>query len=160
MITIDTTPDKIGQALQGVLDGIGRDFVQLSYVDVLNDTHKQLESEERAMFASETDPSGASWKPLAQATIDRKGHAIILFEGGHLKGSLAARNEYSIRETIVEGRNQGLVFGTARPFAGVHQYGSQRVPARPHVGVSLAWIGKFAKRVAEAAVKKLIERRK
>lgn len=159
MLTIDTTPDQMGRDLQRVLEGIASDFEDLSYLDVLNDTHKQLEAEHRAMFSQNRSPGGEPWQPLAPATVKRKGHATILVETGALRHSLLSRNQYSIRETVIEGRSQGIVFGTSRPFASIHQYGTERVPQRQHVGVNEQFVGVFAKRIAEAAAKKLAERR-
>jgi phage gpG-like protein len=85
-----------------------------------------LETEEK-MFSSQGRRGGGMWKPLADSTVARKGHSTILVETGALKHSLTIPGA---PHQILRVDNEGIIFGTTRPWAFVHQYGSRRVPQR------------------------------
>jgi phage gpG-like protein len=86
------------------------------------------------VFISEGRRGGGSWKRLAPSTIEKKGHSAILIDTGQLIESLtvpgAEHQVLTIDESPV-----GFEFGTDRPWAFVHQYGSENlvheIPARP-----------------------------
>lgn len=72
-------------------------------------------------FRSSTDPTGARWQPLAEATKKkrRQGSGKILVDTGVLRNSVNARpGPRSVR------------FGTNVPYAATHQFGSGKVPRR------------------------------
>lgn len=84
----------------------------------------------QARFKEERDPSGRPWSPLAPSTLERKrkqGRILkILQERGDMRGSLTYQAD-----------DRGVTVGYAEdsPKAEVHQFGSRRVPARPHLGL-------------------------
>jgi phage gpG-like protein len=109
----------------------------LDYAPIFRQTLGDLEAMSRNRFAAESGPMGP-WAPLAPATIKRKGHATILVETGRLRDSLGSRNQDSVRAITKNPRGKGggrLRYGTARPWAALHQEGGARVPARPFVGI-------------------------
>lgn len=75
-------------------------------------------------FADSRGPTGEAWQPLKAATIKRRrqGSSKPLIDTGTLRGSL----------TAVAGASAILV-GTNVPYAGFHQFGTVRVPARPYL---------------------------
>lgn len=73
----------------------------------------------RALHAQQRDPWGAAWKPLAPATVRKKGHSRILIDTGRMLSS------YSYR---VEG--DSVRFGPRVPYARFHQFGTARIPRR------------------------------
>lgn len=117
---------------------------------------RDLEKLHALYFDSEAGPAGA-WKPLSPRTIEKKGHDQILFETGRLRESLAARTPESIREIGGDiGRSIRIKFGTIRPFAGLHQRGSLRIPRRVHVGMRVEEAKAIRNRVAAAVVRHLL----
>lgn len=90
----------------------------------------EIERVEHGFFDSETGPSGAPWAPLAQSTIDKKHHDLILWETGRLEDSVTGQTGDSVREAGA----REMAFGTNRPFAGVHQDGSGNIPQREFLG--------------------------
>lgn len=85
---------------------------------------------EKQVFSSHGRRGGGSWKPLAESTVERKGHSIPLVATGELRNSVT---EPGARNQILEIDNRGIIFGTTRPFAYVHQYGSKHVPRRQFI---------------------------
>lgn len=110
----------------------GADFTQAfgQVTEVLEDDH------ERRLLAA-VSPEGAPHPPLAPATIEKKGHGLILREHDYLLESISdGSGRYAVRQYVDEGEEKTLKFGTTRPFAGVHQHGTARVPQRRFLGVS------------------------
>ena len=86
---------------------------------------------EQAQFASQGGFGGGGWAPLSPAYAAWKasrGGGPILVLTGALKGSLTSR-PFGV-ETI---SNKQAVFGTAVAYAGYHQSGTSKMPARPPV---------------------------
>jgi phage gpG-like protein len=86
---------------------------------------------ERTIFSSGGRRGGGSWKSLAESTVKRrKGDARILRDTDTLYNSLT---EGGAPFQILDINNGGILFGTDRTWAEVHQYGSisAGVPARP-----------------------------
>lgn len=86
---------------------------------------------EQAQFASQGAYGGAAWAPLSPAYAAWKAAHFpgpILVRTGALRGSLTSR-PFGV-ETI--GAMQA-VFGTAVSYAGYHQSGTSKMPARPPV---------------------------
>lgn len=86
---------------------------------------------EQQQFASQGGFGGGGWAPLSPAYAAWKASRYpggILVRTGALKGSLTSR-PFGV-ETI---SNKQAVFGTAVAYAGYHQSGTSKMPARPPV---------------------------
>lgn len=85
----------------------------------------------RRINETKTDPAGVAWKPLAAATVKRKGTSNILVDTGRLMGSISS----SVFANHAE-------VGTNVKYAKYHHTGSQKVanrpPKRQFLGVSNA----------------------
>lgn len=78
-------------------------------------------------FQESRSPDGKRWKPLAPATIRqrRQGSSKPLIDTGTLRASISARaGKRTVR------------FGTNVPYAPVHQFGGEHIPARPFLPVT------------------------
>lgn len=80
--------------------------------------------------STKVDPNGRPWARWAESTEkarEREGSARggILFRTGSLYNS--------IFKTFQQNR---VVVSSASPYAGFHQFGTRRMPARPFIGVS------------------------
>jgi phage gpG-like protein len=112
-----------------------------SVVEYLQELHLQY-------FDMEAGPDGP-WAPLAPYTVAKKGHAVILFEESLLKDSLTQDSaQHSIRQT----QPAELLFGTSRPWAWVHQFGSGKIPQRQHTGLTEETVDDVAGAVADELV--------
>jgi phage gpG-like protein len=109
-----------------------------------------IENAEKRFFADERDPTGEKWKPLAQATVKRKGHDTILVETGRLKNSLTTPDGDSIREALGRSAN----FGTFVEYAGFHQEGAG-VPQREHTGLDEPTLDKIVDTIADSLVQQI-----
>lgn len=116
----------------------------------------EVEAETRERFAGQIDSNGTAWPPLKPATIKRKGHARILVETGRLGVSLVEDGHPdAVIEIIDEPGQGGFSRGTGVEYAGFHQTGTKRMPARPPVGVTEAYCDGFAERAADHLVEHL-----
>lgn len=79
-------------------------------------------------LSSKTDPSGAPWAPLAEATLARKkGQGSTLIDSGDMQRSLT----YNVGSDFVE-------IGFGEPYAQYHETGTTRMPRR---GLLLGAVG-------------------
>lgn len=87
---------------------------------------------EKAIFSSGGRRGGGSWKRLKEDTIKRKGSEQILRSTDALYRSVT---EPGAQFQILEVTNTQVIFGTERPWAEVHQFGSANKsrPARPFI---------------------------
>jgi phage gpG-like protein len=137
---------------------MGKDFEKTDYEPMLRSFLTDLQVIHEVYFASEIDPSGEAWPRLAESTVARKGHSIVLWETGRLEDSLEGTTGDSIRVVSTgEGSEDFLVFGTSVPYSIFHQEGTGRMPQREHVGISETVLDIFAEKAADAAVKPLAE---
>jgi len=102
---------------------------------------------ERAQFVSQGRRGGGSWAKLKPDTIARKGHAQILRDTRALVDSVTRRDAPF---QILEVRNTELIFGTDRPWAGVHQHGSayKNRPARPFIKILPTDVSRWTSMIA------------
>lgn len=70
-------------------------------------------------FASESDPYGKAWSPLAASTLRQKVGGSILTDKGAMRGSL----------TSIPSAQQVEV-GVSAPYAKFHQRGTSKMPQR------------------------------
>ena len=127
---------------------IAKKFKEGDYRRILAAQLDTLESDERSFFQNERSPGGRKWKPLAQSTIKRKGHNVILRETGRLESSLVSVTG----DSIAEATHRGLLFGTRAPHAWIHQDGAGHVPQREHTGITSKTLDKIVKDIAAATV--------
>lgn len=84
---------------------------------------KETEKLIKQGFDTEQDPSGRSWRPLADSTIQKKGHDRILYDTG------AMRQSY--RVYVLE---NGVQIRSLVPYSSYHQTGARsgawRLPKR------------------------------
>ena len=137
--------------LGGILVDVEERFKNADYAETLFPFLATLEQTHGQQFRSQQDSSGAAWAPLAASTIARKRHSRILYETGALEASLAGNTGDSVRAVS----HRGLLFGTQVEYAGFHQEGTSRMPARPPVGMQVQTLDEMVNAVADAAVEQL-----
>lgn len=105
--------------------------------EVLREYSTELEAWHGTYFEEQHEPAGKKWEELRPATKAKKGHDIILWETGKLRDSLEVPGaDDSIREATHEGQYNILVYGTSVPYAHFHMTGTERMVARPFLGVT------------------------
>lgn len=103
---------------------------------------------ELEQFNSEGARGGARWQPLSARYAKQKAKkypgAPILVLTGRLKRSLTViggADSVRIAEPL------SLTLGTRTPYAGYHQQGTKRMPARPPLELTRDDFGKFVSRI-------------
>jgi hypothetical protein len=96
-----------------------------------------------------------------------KGRAGVKFRrsrwiGGYpLATSLTAKTGQSygdaIREAVGKQGSGALTFGTSVPYAVYNDQGTERIPARPHVGMNDQFLDAMVERLADYQIKQLME---
>ena len=140
------------QYLGGIFQEVENGFSEADYSDDLAEFLPVLRGDHEEMFSGEHDSTGSGWEPLAESTIQRKGHDIILFEKGHLKESLISDGGAG---QIAETSDRHLAFGTEVEYAGYHQSGTSRMPARPPVGLREDTLDEIVETVADRTIESL-----
>lgn len=93
-------------------------------------------------MAQQIAPDGSAWAPLSQVTIDRKGHARILWERGVLQGTIAWQltDGHGVQWGSNREQAAALHFGMERGYAGTDKHGRAlpwgNIPPRPIVGIN------------------------
>lgn len=93
---------------------------------------EELEESTKERFASQTSPDGAPWAPLSSRYVSSKakrkspGRDQILT----LTGALRRTIHYQ------EASANSVTIGTDRKYAATHQFGRDKIPARPFLGLS------------------------
>jgi hypothetical protein len=135
---------EVDQAYQGA-----------DYSDVFAAFIPVLESFHTNVFTSQASPGGEPWAPNAPATVEKKGHGVILFETGEEEASLEGTTGGSIRDV----EDRFFVFGTSVDHAIFHNdpgpRPGSREPRRQDVGMNDELVDNLTNRVAEALVEKL-----
>jgi phage gpG-like protein len=127
------TIDSLGQEVvaREILRPLGRRASDLrpamdAALDIIRD------AEGRQFDTQGADGSGG-WAPLADSTVQRKARAGLDPRILHATGDLVASVTTDSGDNIGISRKDGLDFGTTLPYAGFHQTGTGRMPARPVV---------------------------
>ncbi len=147
MITLDRI-----ESLSDVFDGVTSQFSDISYKTPLGDFQHVLAQGEAEAFDQQREPGGTPWEPLKPSTIAKKGHSRILYETGTLMASLATVGGPGNISDIYD---HGSAFGTDVEYAGFHQTGTSRMPARPPVGTNDETVDGFAEKIADFVVDQL-----
>jgi len=121
-------------------------------VDDWETATRQIELLHVEYFATSVSPDGEAWAPLAPLTVKRKGHSRILFETNRLYESLTSGTGDSVRRA----ESTYLEFGTRREWAWIHQVGSERIPARPHTGISNEGMPPVLGAIADTILAKMV----
>lgn len=91
-----------------------------------------LIAETKLQFATQGQHASGGWKPLKQATLDRKRRKglrlQILQETGALMDSMTERGDANM---VFAPTQTSLVFGSKLPYAKYHQTGTRNMPRRP-----------------------------
>lgn len=91
-----------------------------------------LESSTRERFESKRDPQGVSWEQLNPKTKEAKRTAK-----GRLRGGILV-DRGDLRKSITwHATSQSVAVGTDRHYGRYHQEGTQHMPARPFLGLSV-----------------------
>lgn len=146
MTTVDTTAfDAISNDLATVV----RDC---DYQPMLEEFQRVIAHGEAEAFLAQSTPGGVAWDKLADVTIQRKGHDVILVETSALLVSLVDINgPGNINMTM----SHGLIFGTDVDYAMFHETGTSKMPARPVVGMSDETLDDLCERVAQTTIDSL-----
>lgn len=97
----------------------------------------QTKHELGQLIENQTSPNGIPYAPLAASTVARKGHSTALFETGQLIRSLVSNGDGHVEEVT----DNSAVLGTdhrkdGKPVAEFLHGGTDKIPARPFVGVN------------------------
>jgi phage gpG-like protein len=138
--------------LTGVLRDVEQDFAAENFKPTLQEFVPVLEKDEASYFEGRHSPGGELWPALSPITVRKKGHDIPLVETGRLKRSLI---DSSSPEAVRKVDPRELTFGTSDEHSPYHQYGTQRIPQREHVGTEPETVDEFANDVADSAVEQL-----
>lgn len=166
--------------LPKVFASIEEDFELIDFAPVMEGELDRLADLHRGYFDNQKTPDGASWAPNAHRTIAQKGHSQILrgirqeparkrqgvkqaarFSRFRLSRSLTLKARQSvddaIREVVSDSKGAALSFGTDVEYSGYNDRPNPRngAPARPHVGVDMAYLDGLCERVADFAIKEL-----
>ncbi len=113
-----------------------------------------------------TDASGLSWPPLAEATIKRKGHSLILIQTKALEASLrpgarpddAGPTPPQVDNQIFRPGENSVTVGSSLPYAPYHHNGVPgRLPARPLWSETSRWPSSWWSSLLEQARAGIIE---
>jgi len=155
-MNLDTTEldlDEFTGYFQEMADNFNK---YADYQEFLESYVIELRSFHDDYWANQEDPTGKNWAPLSPKTIAKKGHSTILVDTERLWRSLTESTIDSICEVIDEGMNHGISFGTSVPYSIFHQEGTERMPARPHVGINNDKVDDLTERTADRTVEIVI----
>ena len=145
---IITNPADLNLVLTDIQDRLK----DADYSDPLGESQQDIAEFEAGMFAGGFDSNLVDWPSLKPSTIKRKGQDRILVETGALMASLVSVGGPG---NINEVESRGMLFGTEVEYALFHQTGTQRMPARPPVGMAEDTLIKLTNGIADSAVDQL-----
>jgi len=105
-----------GDSLAGGLDGLSARLGDMT--EVMASAASVMWASVEANFADGGRPE--AWATLDEKTVERKGHAIPLYETGRLRYDIDGSHG-PLHATLT----------AHTPYAGLHQYGTSYTPARP-----------------------------
>ena len=140
--------------LSEVYDEIDAQFSGISFAELMENEVENLMDEHQSYFDQEESPAGVPWEDLKPATVNRKGHSMILFETGKLEDSLTSRTSDTVVD-FIDASVQTLIFGTSVEYAHFHMEKSQYRPARPMVGINESYVEALIERIADTTIAKM-----
>lgn len=98
----------------------------------------------KADWRAGKDPHGRAWRPLAPYTVRKRGSArpILIHTGAMIAGA-----------AVTAAAKTGLRLTLSVPYAGFHQSGTARMPARPiipYMGIPRSWESLIRKAIKDA----------
>lgn len=148
------TSRHAGKSLEVVLEAMNSAHENATYSATLEGFATLLREAHQRSFSEGKAANGTPWAPLRPSTIRKKGHGIILVETDRLMDSLT-KNTGDSRWTHDEREAE---FGTAVPYAGFHQKGTNKFPARPPVGIDKKTLDAMVERVADREAALIVQR--
>lgn len=96
----------------------------------IENAFERLRAEAAAQFATQGSAFGSPWPPR---NPDRSPGRPLLVLTGRLRGSWTDQENPEHVEEILAGPGSEVIglFGTAVPYAGFHEFGTRRLPAKP-----------------------------
>lgn len=146
-----------------VIESVVEDFQAIELVPYMQGELRQIEDLHAGFFKTATAPNGTAWKENALRTIRAKGHSRVLFgkpsNGFRLSHSLTGiANETTgdaIREAIAVANGGMITFGTFVEYSVYNDQGTSRIPARPHIGLTINYLDAATERLTEHAITQL-----
>lgn len=111
--------------------GDAKDVLAYAYIalddltPLLEGIGSYLEGSTRQRFADKKAPNGASWANLLPNTQQQKGNNNILIDSGDLVSSIT---HYASSKSVT--------VGVSEPYGTYHQLGTNKMVARPFLGLS------------------------
>lgn len=134
------------------LDGLLKVFDQLQAPDAMRQIEEMAAGEMGRNFLGSHAPDGAAFAPLASPRpAGRNPGTRPLIDTGELLASVISEGPGHVSE--VDGDSVKL--GTTNWKAGFHQYGTDRIPARPFIGVNETMADQAAQIVANDLFKQM-----
>jgi len=118
--------------LSGFLDGIVKQLEKPKAINLLSKWNDELAGDLAEGFLNSKSPEGKAWAPLKYPRPP--GHnpgTRPLIDTGQLMQSVISDSKGHIE--IVS--SDSTTFGTSVFYAGFHQFGTTKIPARPFLGV-------------------------
>ncbi len=124
---------------------------------VLDRAIKDLEKLHKGYFEADVGPDGNAWAPLAQSTIDRKGHGEILEDTLDMMRAVTESSALgAVRDVFDEGVEAGLAFGiddSAVPYWKFHDLPGGRISRRRFIGMTEKVVEEIAERLLTNQIK-------
>lgn len=141
--------------LNALFSGVRRQFESTDWSRFLGSEAGTLEKIHEFYFQKEIAPDRQKWAPLAQSTIDAKGHDTILQDTGKLKASITGPGGDAIRRVEKQESRTVLYFGSGVDYGFYHLTGRSNMPARIWLGMTPGYVDDAANRAADAAIEAL-----
>jgi phage gpG-like protein len=167
--------------LQDLYDGVAEDFADIDYTPWMEGELDHLADKSLEMFNRAESPDGVAWAANAESTIRQKGHAVPLrgreskrvirkvkgvkyrtirkHSRFRLAFSLTTKSRTSvgdsIREAIQGSDSAHLAFGTTVEYSLFNDFGTSRIPARPHIGISEGHLDQVVERCADYTMRRM-----
>ncbi len=141
--------------LEDALQRLGEAIAPGTNHDLLSEIGLEAVAAVREKFAAETAPqhvvnmggaeaeAGNPWAPLAETTVRKKGHDIILIDTGALEDSV--HHEVDGDRVLV---GTDIAEGGTGPYPVFLQEGTAQMPARPFMGVDDEDLERIAEQAA------------
>jgi phage virion morphogenesis protein len=98
---------------------------------IMQEISLYLDAVNKKRYQDQVSPEGTAWRPLSPVTIARRKNKAgdpgrILIDTGRLFGSIKPSHN----------NRQAKVSSGPLVYAGVHQIGTAKTPARPYIGIN------------------------
>ena len=138
-----TIENQIESGISDVLADVTREWQLFDHGPLQSHYIEELEEHHANLFFLERDPQGDPWAALAESTVKKKGHDVILTEFNDMIQSLVGQTPDSIRRRTADGGGSELIYGTSDFKSGWHMTGTENMPQREHVGLDELFVDKI-----------------